>query len=292
MTTRSPLPGTPGGPLLSFEFFPPKGEEGEAAFWKTLPRLARFEPDFISITYGAGGSDRERTKELVCRVRQETGLEVVAHLTCIGDSREALVKILDRYRQCGLRHLLALRGDRPRNAPEDLAARSDFPYADSFVAFVKANYPEFAIGVAAYPEVHPEAASAEADLAHFQRKIQAGAEFAATQFFFENAAYFRFVSRCREAGLTIPIYPGIMPVVNYSQIRRLAELCGSALPEWLTSQYEGIRDDPEKMRETGIRIAVAQCRELLAGGAPGLHFFTLNQAETVSRIVTALRSPE
>ncbi|KWT78809.1 MAG: methylenetetrahydrofolate reductase [NAD(P)H] [Magnetococcales bacterium] len=275
-------------PSLSFEFFPPKKPEAEVLFWETLDTLMPYRPDFVSITCGAGGSRQAGSGALVRQVRERTGLTTVAHLTCVGASRPTLTEMLNDYQECGIATILALRGDPPRNDPPGALEQGAFRYAEPFVAFIREYFPQFRIGVAAYPEGHPETADPSVDQLHFRRKVEAGADFAVTQFFFENDVYFRFVSDCRAKGVHIPIYPGIMPVTDFKQLKRLSELCGSTLPRWLTERFEAIRDDPEKMRQAGVRVAVAQCRDLLRRGAPGLHFFTLNQCVVVPQILEEL----
>ncbi|MBF0341572.1 MAG: methylenetetrahydrofolate reductase [NAD(P)H] [Magnetococcales bacterium] len=275
-------------PGLSFEFFPPRQPEGEKLFWNTLETLIPYRPDFVSITCGAGGSRQAGSGELVRQVHERTGLHTVAHLTCVGASRPDLTEMLNFYQDCGISTILALRGDPPRGESADVFERGAFRYAEPFVAYIREYFPGFRLGVAAYPECHPETRDQERDELHFRRKVEAGADFAVTQFFFENDVYFRFVASCREKGVHVPIYPGIMPVTDYKQIKRLSELCGSELPGWLTARYEGIRDDPERMLATGVELGVAQCRDLLRRGAPGLHFFTLNQSRAVPRILQQL----
>ncbi|MBF0417359.1 MAG: methylenetetrahydrofolate reductase [NAD(P)H] [Magnetococcales bacterium] len=272
---------------LSFEFFPPRQPEGEKLFWNTLETLLPYRPDFVSITCGAGGSRQSGSGELVRHVQERTGLHTVAHLTCVGASRADLTEMLRFYQGCGIPSILALRGDSPRDDPAALE-RGAFRHAEPFVAFIREYFPEFRLGIAAYPEGHPETPDKALDELHFRRKVEAGADFAVTQFFFENEVYDRFVASCRDKGVHVPIFPGIMPVTDFKQIKRLSELCGSVLPEWLTSRYEAIRDDPEAMLRTGVEIAVAQCRDLLLRGAPGLHFFTLNQSLAVPKILEAL----
>ncbi|MBF0614085.1 MAG: methylenetetrahydrofolate reductase [NAD(P)H] [Magnetococcales bacterium] len=289
-TSREQHAGQVGRPALSFEFFPPRQPEGERLFWNTLEALIPYQPDFVSITCGAGGSRQAGSGELVRQVHERTGLYTVAHLTCVGASRATLTDMLRFYQECGIPAVLALRGDPPRGEPPGALERGAFRYAEPFVAFIRESFPDFRLGVAAYPEGHPETSDLVRDQCHFQRKVEAGADFAVTQFFFENEVYFRFVASCRKQGVQVPIYPGIMPVTDYKQIKRLSELCGSALPGWLTARYEEIRDDPERMLQTGVELAVEQCRDLLRRGAPGLHFFTLNQSGAVPRILRELGS--
>ncbi|MBF0438040.1 MAG: methylenetetrahydrofolate reductase [NAD(P)H] [Magnetococcales bacterium] len=283
--------GSKRRPSLSFEFFPPKHPDGEKGFWQTLETLIPYQPDFVSITCGAGGSRSGGSGELVRQVHEQTSLHTVAHMTCVGASRATLTEMLQFYQECGIPTILALRGDPPKNEPPGALERGAFRYAEPFVAYIREYFPQFRLGVAAYPEGHPETPDQAKDQLFFRRKVEAGADFAVTQFFFENDLYFRFVQECHEKGVHVPIYPGIMPVTDFKQLKRLSELCGSVLPAWLTSQFEEIRDDPEKMAQVGVQVAVAQCRDLLARGAPGLHFFTLNQSGAVPRILQEL-APE
>ncbi|MBF0296302.1 MAG: methylenetetrahydrofolate reductase [NAD(P)H] [Magnetococcales bacterium] len=275
-------------PTLSFEFFPPKKPEAEPLFWRTLERLSGYRPDFVSITCGAGGSRQTGSGELVRKVHEQTGLPAVAHITCVGASRPVLTEMLRFYQDCGIATILALRGDLPKHEPAGTLEQGAFRHAEPFVAFIREYFPAFRIGVAAYPEGHPETPDREQDQLHFRRKVEAGADFAVTQLFFDNDVYFRFTDDCRRKGVHVPIYPGIMPVTDFKQIARLSALCGSALPQWLTDRFAATQDDPEAMLRTGVSIAVEQCRDLLARGAPGLHFFTLNQSVAVPSILEEL----
>ncbi|MBF0626342.1 MAG: methylenetetrahydrofolate reductase [NAD(P)H] [Magnetococcales bacterium] len=275
-------------PLISFEFFPPKTAKGEERFWEALEGLAPYRPDFISVTYGAGGGDRENTGRLVCQVQEKLGLPAMAHLTCIGEDQAVLERMLDHYRDNGITHILALRGDRSDRMAPDALEKGAFQSARQLTAFIRRRHPDFRIGVAAYPEVHPEAASPEADLAYFQDKIRVGADFAITQFFYENAALYRFTAANRSAGVTVPIIPGIMPITDFKQIKRFADLCGAVLPDWLVTRLAEAREDVEAMQRIGIQVAVEQCRDLLRQGVPGLHFFTLNRSDVTSAILDGL----
>ncbi|MBF0193399.1 MAG: methylenetetrahydrofolate reductase [NAD(P)H] [Magnetococcales bacterium] len=268
---------------FSLEFFPPKNAQAEAKLWDVISKFSEYNPDFISITYGAGGGDRERTVEFTCRVKQDTNLSTVAHLTCVGDNEDELSQILDRYQTQGITTILALRGDIPKSAPEQKSGV--FPYADHFVSFIRNRYPEFKIGVAAYPEVHPQAANREADLINFKKKVDAGADFAITQFFFDNKDYFEFISECKLKDIHIPIIPGIMPITDFKQINKLTQLCGSQLPMWLSKRLEELKDDPIAMQEFGIEVAAKQSQDLLDNGAPSLHFFTMNRTPAVLKIL-------
>ncbi|MEO5378194.1 MAG: methylenetetrahydrofolate reductase [NAD(P)H] [Magnetococcus sp. DMHC-6] len=273
---------------ISFEFFPPKHVEREKIFWEKFFDLTPFQPDFVSITYGAGGGDRGRTRQLVVDVARKSDLPTVAHVTCVGDSLERLTELLDFYQENGIKQILALRGDQPRESAPGALARGDFDHADAFVAFIRKRYPSFRIGVAAYPEGHPESPNRAVDLDFFRRKVDAGADFAVTQFFFNNQDYFRFVEDLDRLGVRIPVLAGIMPVTDFQQIIKLSKLCGSALPGWLTALMEKQKDNPAQMTFAGIQVAVAQCRELLAQEVAGLHFFTLNQSAPVAHILKTL----
>ncbi|MBF0283950.1 MAG: methylenetetrahydrofolate reductase [NAD(P)H] [Magnetococcales bacterium] len=275
-------------PTLSFEFFPPKDGAGEAVFWRAMEELSRFRPDFVSVTYGAGGAGGEETSRLVCAARQRFALTAMPHLTCIGHDQPFLAEMLDRYDAGGVDHILALRGDRRPGMGEEALARGAFRDAEQFTAFIRQRHPRFRIGVAAYPEKHPEATSLEADLDFFQRKVDAGADFAITQFFFDNDSYQRLLDASARRGLAIPIIPGVIIISDHKQIRRFAELCGASLPGWLEERLEGLREDPSGLLEAGVEMAIRQCRELLASGAPGLHFFTLNRSALVARVLRAL----
>lgn len=286
--TSTPLKS--GAPALSFEFFPPKDETGEERLWQAMTQLACHRPDFVSVTYGAGGSGKEHTARLVCQVRQRHQLTAMAHLTCVGESEANLRQILDHYRENGITHILALRGDVPRGASPQILEQGAFRSSIPFVAFIRRHYPEFRIGVAAYPEKHPEAPDMASEIDFFRRKVDAGADFALTQFFFDNGAYFRFMEASARVGVEVPVLPGLIPVTDYKQLARFAQLCGAALPDWLVARMEGIKDDPAAVLQAGVEVAVAQCLELLKGGVPGLHFFTLNRADAVQQVINGLAS--
>ncbi|MBF0444638.1 MAG: methylenetetrahydrofolate reductase [NAD(P)H] [Magnetococcales bacterium] len=268
---------------FSLEFFPPNTAEAEAKLWDVISKFSEYNPSFISITYGAGGGNRERTVEFTCRVKQDTKLSTVAHLTCVGDNEEELSRILDRYQSQGINTILALRGDIPKEAPKN--KKGVFPYADHFVSFIHDRYPDFKIGVAAYPEVHPEAKDSATDMVNFKKKVDAGADFAITQFFFKNKDYHEFVAECRRQDINIPIIPGIMPITDFKQINKLSQLCGSQLPIWIAQKMEQLKDDPEAMLDFGIDVAAKQSQDLLDNGAPDLHFFTMNRTPAVLKIL-------
>ncbi|KXU34710.1 5,10-methylenetetrahydrofolate reductase [Cephaloticoccus primus] len=275
-------------PLRSLEFFPPKDESGVAALRKTAVALRAFRPDFVSVTYGAGGGTRQRTAEVSQMLRCELGCVVMPHLTCVGHSRAELYELADAIHASGLRNIMTLRGDLPRGPAQDGAAASPTPppadsprYASDLVALLKARHSDFCLGVAAYPEKHPQAASAQSDIDALKAKVDAGADFAVTQLFFDNSLYFRFVEKCRAAGITVPIVPGILPALSLAQVRRFTAMCEVVLPDALASQLDAAgTDNPDAVAELGTQWALRQVEELLAGGAPGYHLYTLNQAQS------------
>jgi len=267
-----------GPPLVSFEFFPPKTDEMEEKLWHTIKRLEWLTPRFVSVTYGAGGSTRERTHSTVTRIRRETRLEPAAHLTCVGASRGEIDAVAQRYWGAGIRHIVALRGDPPAGASGYAPHPDGYAYAADLVAGLRRTG-DFEISVAAFPECHPEAPSAGADLDNLKRKIDAGANRAITQFFFDVDVYVGFVERARAAGITVPIVPGILPVTNFAQVKKFAAQCGAAVPPWMAAQFEGLDDDPETRRFVAASIASEQCRLLQANGVHEFHFYTLNRAD-------------
>lgn len=265
---------------LSFEFFPPKTPEGVEKLRATRDKLAALKPKFFSVTFGAGGSTRERTLETVLEI-QRSGSEAAPHLSCIGSTRENIREILQTYKASGIRHMVALRGD----LPSGMADPGEFRYANELVEFIRAETGGwFNIEVAAYPEIHPQAKNAQADLEAFARKAKAGANAAITQYFFTADAYFRFVEEARGLGVDIPIVPGIMPISNFSTLARFSDACGADIPRWIRKRMEGHGDDAEAIRAFGADIVTALCEKLLAGGAPGLHFYTLNNARPTMEI--------
>ena len=273
---------------FSFEFFPPKTDDGRTKLREVRDRLARLRPHFFSVTYGAGGSTRDRTRETVLETQRGSGVECAPHLSCIGATRDSIRELLDDYREHGVRRLVALRGDMPSGMHEP----GDFRYASDLVAFVRAETGRhFHIEVAAYPEFHPQARSALADLDHFRIKVEAGADSAITQYFFNADAYFRFVESCEALGLTLPIVPGIMPITNFSQLARFSDACGAAIPRWLRKRLEALGDDARAIADLGAEVVTALCRRLLEGGAPGLHFYTMNRADPTLAIWRNLGLP-
>jgi methylenetetrahydrofolate reductase (NADPH) len=265
-------------PRISFEFFPPRTEKMEEALWTAIRRLAPLAPRFVSVTYGAGGSTRERTHATVVRILKETDLTAAAHLTCVGASRVEVLEVAREYWDAGIRHIVALRGDAPEGESAYLPHAEGFAYATDLVAGLM-SVGDFEISVAAYPETHPEAASPEADLDNLKRKIDAGASRAITQFFFEVDHYFRFLDRVRAAGITVPVVPGILPVTNFTQVRKFSALCGTEVPDWLADLFEGLDDDVEARKLIGASVVADQCRLLAAGGVDEFHFYTLNRAD-------------
>ena len=267
-------------PILSFEFFPPKTQEGMDKLHAARKQLAQLHPQFFSVTFGAGGSTRDRTLETVIEIQRE-GHEAAPHLSCIGSTRDNIRAILAEYKSHGIRHIVALRGD----MPSGMACAGEFRYANELVEFIRAETGDwFHIEVAAYPEYHPQAPSAQADLANFKRKVEAGADAAITQYFYNADAYFHFVDDCQALGVTVPIVPGIMPIANFSQLARFSDACGAEIPRWLRHKLQGMGDDSASIRAFGLDVVTGLCERLLAGGAPGLHFYTLNQAGLVSTI--------
>lgn len=278
-----------GRPVFSFEFFPPKTDEGAEALMRTAADLkASVEPDFISVTYGAGGSTRDRTHSVVTRIQGELGITGMAHLTCVGSTQDEIRAVVDRLHASGVRNVLALRGDAPQGAGTYQPTPGGFAFANDLIAYLAARY-DLSIGAACYPEVHPEAVSAEKDLLVAKAKQDAGAGFLTTQLFFDNDLYARFVARARAIGITIPIVPGIMPITNVAQIERFTRMCGASLPASLMSRLKACEDDPGAVMATGIEHAITQCRALLSAGAPGVHFYTLNKSHATRSVLAALR---
>lgn len=261
-------------PLFSFEFFPPQTPEGMEKLVATRQKLAGLKPEFFSVTFGAGGSTQDRTLQAVAQIKA-AGSDVAPHLSCVGSTRDNIRTLLQTYQNQGVKRIVALRGD----LPSGMASIGEFHYANELVAFIRAETGDhFHIEVAAYPEVHPQARSAHDDLLNFKRKIDAGANSAITQYFYNADSYFYFVDECRKLGITAPVVPGIMPIVRFSQLARFSDMCGAEIPRWMRKTLEGYGDDIEAVQAFGLDAVTALCEKLLAGGAPGLHFYTLNQA--------------
>ena len=272
-----------GPPRVSFEFFPPKTAEMEAKLWEVIKRLEPLAPRFVSVTYGAGGSTRERTHATVRRIRQETVLEPAAHLTCVGASRDEIESVARDYWAAGIRHIVALRGDPPGGVQKYEPYPGGYPYAAELVTGLR-RVADFEISVAAYPETHPEAQSADGDLDNLKRKLDAGAKRAITQFFFDVDLFLRFRDRVAAAGVAVPIVPGILPVTNFAQVKKFSAACGASIPDWMAMHFEGLDDDPDTRRLVAASIAAEQCRRLHANGVHEFHFYTLNRADLIVAI--------
>ena len=278
LLAADPIDRADGRPLVSFEFFPPKTPEMEEALWRAIKRLEPLAPRFVSVTYGAGGSTRERTHATVARIRRETSLEPAAHLNCIGASSAEIDEVARQYWHTGIRHVVALRGDLPAGQTSYAPHPGGYAFAADLVWGLR-RVADFELSVAAYPETHPEARSPEQDIDNLKRKIDAGATRAITQFFFEVDVYRRFIDRVRAAGINVPIVPGILPVTNFGQVKKFAASCGAKVPAWMGGLFEGLDNDPETRRLVASSIAIEQCRLLQADGVAEFHFYTLNRAD-------------
>jgi methylenetetrahydrofolate reductase (NADPH) len=270
---------------LSFELFPPKTPESETLMWRTVEELMAFEPSMITCTYGAGGSTRGTTLDVIEGVRSRHNLPVASHLTCVGSSIDELRGYLSEARDRGVAAIVALRGDPPKGETEFRQAAGGLRYASELVALIRREFPEFGILVAGYPETHQEAVSPEADLENLRRKCDAGGDVVVTQLFYDNADFFRFRERCAAIGITAPIVPGVMPVTNYAQIRRIATLCKARLPAEFTRAFEAAGDDEAAQFEAGVDFAARQVQELIAGGVPGIHFYVLNRSSATASVL-------
>ena len=275
-------------PVFSFEFFPPRTPEGVEALFETVEALKPLAPSFVSVTYGAGGATRDGTLEIATRIKHEHGLEAMAHLSCVGETTDGLTEILDRLEAGGIDNVLALRGDPPRGETAFKPREGGLDSAAELTAFVSQRY-RFAIGGACFPEVHPEAASPEADLAYLKTKVTSGASFLITQLFFDNRLYFDFVEAARASGIDVPIIPGVIPIGSYAKIERFCGLCEASIPKELAQEMEALGGDNDAEAELGTAYAARQCEELLAGGAPGVHFYTLNTAPQTRAVLGALK---
>jgi methylenetetrahydrofolate reductase (NADPH) len=269
---------------ISFEFYPPQTPEGVEKLTAARQRLAAMKPEFFSVTFGAGGSTQDRTLETIRRIHAE-GHSATPHLSCVGSTRDNVRALLFTYKDMGIKRIVALRGD----LPSGMASIGEFQYANELVSFIRAQTGEhFHIEVAAYPEFHPQANSAREDMLNFKRKINAGANSAITQYFYNTDGYFRFVDECRKIGVTVPIVPGIMPITRFSQLARFSDACGAEIPRWMRKTMEGYGDDVESVQNFGLDVVTQLCEKLVAGGAPGLHFYTLNQANASLEILKRL----
>jgi methylenetetrahydrofolate reductase (NADPH) len=278
----------PPTPVFSFEFFPPKTEAGERNLYAALAELRTLEPSFVSVTYGAGGSTREKTIEIVKRIREQYGLEAMAHFTCVGATVAQLRATLGEMEQAGIDNVLALRGDPPAGQQDWTKTDGGLEYSRELVELISAEYP-FVIGAACFPETHIHARSPQDDLEHLLEKVNAGVDFIISQLFFDNSRYFDFLARARAIGIAVPIIPGIMPITQVGQVKRMASMCGASIPDGLHRELHARGDDPEAVLDFGVAYATLQCAELLAAGAPGIHFYTLNRSPATRAILSALK---
>jgi methylenetetrahydrofolate reductase (NADPH) len=276
-------------PVFSFEFFPPKTDEGVVSLFETVARLRELGPGFVSVTYGAGGSNHDRSLQVVGRIKQELGIEAMAHFTCVGSTVDELRGVLGELAELGIENVIALRGDPPAGSETFVAPEGGLANADALVKLIADEF-DFGIAGACYPEVHPEAVSPEADLEYTLQKVKNGASFLVTQMFFDNDFYFDFVDRARAAGIDVPIVPGIMPIGGYEQIKRFTSSIGASIPAPLMAELDARQDDPEAIADLGVAYATLQCADLLRRGAPGIQFYTLNKSPATSAIVAALKA--
>jgi methylenetetrahydrofolate reductase (NADPH) len=277
--------------VFSFEFFPPKTEQGVVNLERTIRDLSDLQPSFVSVTYGAGGSTRSKTLELVQWIQREARLTAMAHLTCVGSTKQEIGDVLDRLTDVGIENVMALRGDPPAGQDKFVKTEGGFGYANDLVAFIRARHgATVTLGGAGYPEGHVECVDVDRDIVNLKRKVDAGLDFVVTQLFFDNRVYFDFVARARAAGITVPIVPGIMPIRNLASVERMTKLCGASIPAPLFAELDRCRADEAAVAALGVAHATAQCVELLHGGAPGIHFYTLNQSPATRIILTALKT--
>lgn len=279
-----------GNPVFSFEFFPPKDEAGITSLMETVKNLQDLDPSFVSVTYGAGGSTRRKTIEITKRIKQELGIEAMSHLTCVGHSRDEISAILDEIETAEIENIMTLRGDPPRGETHFVPHPDGFRHANELVTFIRSQKPAFCLGVAGYPEGHPEASSKEADLTNLKRKVDAGANFIVTQLFFDTRDYFDLTERAQAVGIRLPVVPGIMPITDVAQIKRFTQMCGAKIPPALLAELETVDGNKEAVVEIGIRYSTAQCESLLKNGAPGIHFYTLNKSASTRTILSNLKN--
>lgn len=277
---------------LSIEVFPPKTEQGDAALWETLQRLQRFRPAFVSCTYGAGGSTRNRTIDICRTIQDRFGLTATAHFTCVGARRDELLEWLELAMRSGIGNIMALRGDPPQGAQDFQPVPGGLRHANELVALIREHHPEVGIGVAGYPEKHPEAPDPAVDLANLKRKVDAGADAVFTQLFYANDSFLQFRDACDRTGIRVPIVPGIMPITEFARIKRITALCGALIPADLASRLEAAQENATAQFEIGVEYAIEQCRQLVAAGVPGIHFYVLNKSQAGERILEALQLPE
>jgi len=275
-------------PAFSFEFFPPKTDEGQRTLEGTLAVLKNDQPDYVSVTYGAGGATRSRTVDITKTIKRDLGIEAMAHLSCVGEPAERLVEILDELAAAGIENVLALRGDPPRGETTWRPHPGGLAYSVELIRLINERF-DFCVGAACFPEIHPDAPDRASDLGYARAKVEAGAGFLITQLFFDNELYFGFVEDARAAGIDVPIIPGIMPITNVAQVERFTKLCGACIPDDLLARLRRVQEDPALVMATGIEHAIKQCRRLLEGGAPGIHFYTLNKSHATRSILAAVR---
>ncbi len=272
---------------ISFEFFPPKTPKGEEELFNTIKKLEHIKPTFVSVTYGAGGSTRERTQRVVTRIHRETEITVMAHLTCIAHTRDELKEILDYYKNEGIENILALRGDPPKEG----FVKKGCNHSTELIDLIRSLYNNhFSIGVASYPEGHPESPNMEWEIRFFKLKVEKGAEFSITQMFFDNEYFYRFREKLGKAGINIPVIPGIMPITNFGQIVKFASMCGATIPQSLIDRLERVKDDNKAVTDIGVEFAIKQCEDLIRNGVKGFHFYTLNKSDATLRIYSAIKS--
>jgi methylenetetrahydrofolate reductase (NADPH) len=275
-------------PVFSFEFFPPKDEAGFQILYETIEKLKPANPAFVSVTYGAGGSTRSKTIELVGKIKNDIAIESMAHLTCVGHQKDEIVSVLESLQNLRIENVLALRGDPPMGEEKFIKTEGGFGYGNELVSFIKSKF-SFCVGAACYPEGHIECPELSLDMDNLKRKVDAGVDFLITQLFFDNRYYFDFINKARQERINIPIIPGIMPVLNLKQSQRFTKMCGASLSDSLLAKFDGVQDDPDKVREIGINHAIDQCKDLLRSGAPGIHFYTLNRSKATLAILENLQ---
>ncbi len=279
-----------GQPTLSFEFFPPRDDIGFWDLYRTIESLQAAGPTYVSVTYGAGGSTRKKTIDLVARIKSDVKIEPLAHLTCVSATKAELGQVVDDLKNCGIENILALRGDPPAGEKHFSACKDGFAYASELVAFIRQRHPGFCIGAACYPEAHPEAPSLDVDLDHLKRKVDAGVDFLITQLFFDNTDFLNFRDRAVRAGIDVPIIAGIMPVLSVKQVKRFTDMCGATIPKRLLKRIEAVEDDAEAVRHIGMYHSTQQCLELLEHDAAGIHFYTLNRSSATRAIYQFIRA--
>jgi len=275
---------------FSFEFFPPKSQDGWEQLFNTIESLKVWNPAYVSVTYGAGGSTRRQTIDLVSRIKDEIGLESMAHLTCVDSSQDQILETLNSLKEKGIENVLPLRGDPPKGKTSFVKAENGFGYASELVKFIRDNQYSFCLGVAGYPEGHQECGNIDQDIENLKKKVDAGADFIITQLFFDNRFYFDFLDKVKAVGINIPVLPGIMPIVNVNQVKKFTKMCGASIPEALISKLEKVQDQPESVQAIGIEHATQQCDELIQAGSPGIHFYTLNRSNSTLQILENLKS--